>query len=120
MIDSFAAVCLPSLLDELDNRFTGARIAAMVDTSHKLADQLSRAAGYSGPAYAPPSHDNVALELLGRSRESTKSGKFALLTNVSDCSSVQASALLLGSNQGVVVFLGWRSLSDARECIRRE
>ncbi|RVK26330.1 LysR family transcriptional regulator [Sinorhizobium meliloti] len=66
VIDSFAAVCLPSLLDELDIRFAGARIAATVDTSHKLADQLSEGLLDIAVLSTPPSHDNVALELLGR------------------------------------------------------
>ena len=66
VIDSFAAVCLPALLDELDNRFAGARIAATVDTSHKLADQLSEGLLDIAVLSTPPSHDNVALELLGR------------------------------------------------------
>lgn len=65
VIDSFAAVCLPALLDELDNRFSGTRIAAMVDTSHKLADQLSEGLMDIAVLSTPPSHDNVALELLG-------------------------------------------------------
>jgi DNA-binding transcriptional LysR family regulator len=66
VIDSFAAVCLPALLDELDNRFAGARIAATVDTSHKLADQLSEGLLDIAVLSTPPPHDNVALELLGR------------------------------------------------------
>ena len=66
VIDSFAAVCLPALLDELDRRFAGTRIAAMVDTSHKLADQLSEGLLDIAVLSTPPPHDNVALELLGR------------------------------------------------------
>jgi len=66
VIDSFAAVCLPALLDELDRRFAGTRIAAMVDTSHKLADQLAEGLLDIAVLSTPPSHDNVALELLGR------------------------------------------------------
>ncbi|MCP8894501.1 LysR family transcriptional regulator [Shinella daejeonensis] len=66
VIDSFADVCLPALLDELDNRFAGTRIAAMVDTSHKLASQLSEGLLDIAVLSTPPPHDNVALELLGR------------------------------------------------------
>lgn len=66
VIDSFAAVCLPALLNELDNRFAGTRIAAMVDTSHKLADQLSEGLLDIAVLSTPPPHDNVSLELLGR------------------------------------------------------
>ncbi len=65
VIDSFAAVCLPALLDELDNRFSGARIDATVDTSHKLAEQLSEGLLDIAVLSTPPPHDNVALELLG-------------------------------------------------------
>lgn len=66
VIDSFAAVCLPALLDELDDRFAGTRIAATVDTSHKLADQLSEGLLDIAVLSTPPAHDNVALERLGR------------------------------------------------------
>jgi DNA-binding transcriptional LysR family regulator len=66
VIDSFAAVCLPALLDELDKRFAGTRIAATVDTSHRLADQLSEGLLDIAVLSTPPPHDNVALELLGR------------------------------------------------------
>lgn len=65
VIDSFAAVCLPALLDELDNRFAGTRIAATVDTSHRLADQLAEGLLDIAVLSTPPSHENVALELLG-------------------------------------------------------
>lgn len=41
VMDSFATVCLPALLDELDGRFAETRVAATVDTSHNLARQLS-------------------------------------------------------------------------------
>lgn len=66
VIDSFAGVCLPSLLRELDSRFAGSRIAAMVDTSHRLADQLSQGLLDIAVLSTPPPHENVALELLGR------------------------------------------------------
>ncbi len=66
VIDSFATVGLPALLDELDNRFAGTRVAATVDTSHKLADQLSEGLLDIAVLSTPPPYDNVALELLGR------------------------------------------------------
>ena len=36
VMDSFAVVCLPALLNELDIRFAGTRVAATVDTSPAL------------------------------------------------------------------------------------
>ncbi|MBO9127209.1 LysR family transcriptional regulator [Rhizobium sp. 16-488-2a] len=66
VMDSFAAVGLPPLLDELDHRFAGTRIAATVDTSHNLARQLSEGLLDIALLSTPPEHENVALELLGR------------------------------------------------------
>ena len=66
VIDSFAAICLPALLDELDVRFAGTRIAATVDTSHSLARQLSEGLLDIAVLSTPPNHENVSLELLGR------------------------------------------------------
>lgn len=66
VIDSFAAVGLPSLLYELDKRFAGSRVAATVDTSYTLAGQLSEGLLDIAVLSTPPAHDNVALELLGR------------------------------------------------------
>lgn len=65
VIDSFAAVCLPLLLDELNIRFVGTRVAATVDTSHRLAELLSEGLLDIAVLSTPPRHDNVALELLG-------------------------------------------------------
>lgn len=66
VMDSFAAVALPALLEELDSRFAGTRIAATVDTSHNLARQLSEGVLDIALLSTPPMHENVALELLGR------------------------------------------------------
>jgi len=66
VMDSFAVVCLPALLDELDSRFAETRVAATVDTSHSLARQLSEGNLDVAVLSTPPEHDNVALELLGR------------------------------------------------------
>ncbi len=66
VMDSFAVVCLPALLDELDGRFAETRVAATVDTSHNLARQLSEGLLDIAVLSTPPEHDNVALELLGR------------------------------------------------------
>ena len=66
VMDSFAAVCLPALLEELDSRFAGTRIAATVDTSHNLVAQLSEGLLDIAVLSTPPPYDNVALELLGR------------------------------------------------------
>lgn len=66
VMDSFAVVCLPALLEELDNRFAGTRIAATVDTSHNLVAQLSEGLLDIAVLSTPPPYDNVALELLGR------------------------------------------------------
>ncbi len=66
VMDSFAVACLPALLDELDRRFAGSRIAATVDTSHNLAKDLSEGLLDVAVVSTPPAHENVALELLGR------------------------------------------------------
>jgi len=66
VMDSFAAICLPALLDELDIRFASTRIAATVDTSHSLAKQLSEGFLEVAVLSTPPAHENVSLELLGR------------------------------------------------------
>lgn len=66
VMDSFAAVCLPPLLDELDSRFSGTRIAATIDNSHNLASQLSAGMLDIAVLSTPPEHENVTLELLGR------------------------------------------------------
>lgn len=66
VMDSFATVGLPALLDELDARFSGTRVAATVDTSHSLARQLAEGLLDVALLSTPPKHDNVALELLGR------------------------------------------------------
>ncbi|MGF9567854.1 LysR family transcriptional regulator [Neorhizobium sp. JUb45] len=66
VMDSFAATCLPALLDELDSRFSGTRVAATIDNSHNLARQLSEGILDVAVLSTPPSHENVALELLGR------------------------------------------------------
>ncbi|QEE43300.1 LysR family transcriptional regulator (plasmid) [Rhizobium sp. WL3] len=68
VMDSFASVCLPALLDELDNRFAGTRIAATIDNSHSLARQLSEGVLDIAVLSTPPAHENVALELLGRQK----------------------------------------------------
>jgi len=66
VMDSFAQVGLPALLEELDGRFSGTRIAATVDTSHSLANYLSEGVLDIAVLSTPPHHDNVSLELLGR------------------------------------------------------
>lgn len=66
VMDSFAAICLPALLDALDNRFSGTRVAATIDNSHNLARQLSEGMLDVAVLSTPPEHENVALELLGR------------------------------------------------------
>ena len=66
VMDSFAVVCLPALLNELDIRFAGTRVAATVDTSHSLAAQLSEGLLDIAVLSTPPPYENVRLELLGR------------------------------------------------------
>jgi DNA-binding transcriptional LysR family regulator len=66
VMDSFAVVGLPALLEELDRRFYGTRVAATVDTSHSLARQLSDGLLEIAVLSTPPPYDNVALDLLGR------------------------------------------------------
>lgn len=78
VMDSFAGICLPALLDELDMRFAGTRIAATIDNSHNLARQLSEGMLDIAVLSTPPEHENVALELLGRQRVGWVAGRKVL------------------------------------------
>lgn len=64
VIDSFAALCLPLLLDEL--KLANTRVATTVDHSHNLARLLSEGALDMAILSTPPSYPNVNLQLLGR------------------------------------------------------
>ncbi|WP_029041935.1 LysR family transcriptional regulator [Cucumibacter marinus] len=65
VVDSFAVIGLPRLLDTLDSRFPETRIAMTVNTSHDLAEQLSEGLLDIAVLSTPPVYENIELELLG-------------------------------------------------------
>ncbi|MCC0025146.1 MAG: LysR family transcriptional regulator [Hyphomicrobiaceae bacterium] len=65
VVDSFAVIGLPCLLDTLDTRFADTRIAITVNTSHDLAKQLSEGLLDIAVLSTPPHYENIELELLG-------------------------------------------------------
>ncbi len=68
VIDSFAAICLPFLLNQLEARFPNMRVATTIDNSYLLAARLADGELDVALLSTPPAYANIDLQLLGQQK----------------------------------------------------